>query len=238
MCHAWPHTARSAPSWHMCHAWLYTARSAPSWRMCHAWQRPARSAPLPGACATCGCTPHAPPPGLLHVPRVASLRPLLLLLRVPRVAARRTLRVLTLTLTLILHTPTPSPHTCGNQMRNAAFLLAAHGHCRKDTYFRLWIKDTAGEGDDVGQLVAHKPEWLLRDCGKVYVEEEDDVQDQQDQAELDPDNDGVEQACSYRCPMATHGHVWHLRITSPRVAGRSGLECLGSNCRPDLCECK
>jgi len=123
-------------------------------------------------------------------------------------------------------------------MRNAAFLLAAHGHCRKDTYFRLWIKDTAGEGDDVGQLVAHKPEWLLRDCGKVYVEEEDDVQDQQDQAELDPDNDGVEQACSYLVPwlhMATCGtcesrpHAWQVGRDSSAWAATVGLTSASAN---------
>lgn len=123
-------------------------------------------------------------------------------------------------------------------MRNAAFLLAAHGHCRKDTYFRLWIKDTAGEGDDVGQLVAHKPEWLLRDCGKVYVEEEDDVQDQQDQAEWDPDNAGVEQACSYLVPwlhMATCGtcesrpHAWQVGRDSSAWAATVGLTSASAN---------
>ena len=102
--------------------------------MCHAWLHTARSAPF-----------------LDHVPRVAS---------------HRTHRALPYP----YPNPHPHPHlppTCGNQIRFAAFLLAAHGHCRKETYFRLWIRDTAGVGDELGQRVAHEPEWLLQHCGNA-----------------------------------------------------------------------
>eukprot|EP00964_Phaeocystis_antarctica_P138681 scaffold103346_cov116-Phaeocystis_antarctica.AAC.1 len=44
----------------MCHAWSHTAHSAPlALPLCHAWPHVAR--PLPGLCATCGCMTRAPP---------------------------------------------------------------------------------------------------------------------------------------------------------------------------------
>ena len=178
--------------------------------------------------------PPPPPPNPAHVPHVATTLPApwpdaratrgMLAARsapfldhVPRVASHRTHRVLPYP----YPNPHPHPHlppTCGNQIRFAAFLLAAHGHCRKDTYFRLWIKDTAGVGDELGQRVAHKPEWLVKHCGNaVEVDEEVD-----EEAQGHPDDAGVEdmqdmQVCSCLVtwpappPPRRLCHTWHAR---------------------------
>ena len=66
----------------LCHAWHVrrTLRRPPAWRMCHAWHVLRTLRRLFDACATCGFTPHAPPPAwrmcchAWHVRRVARCR--------------------------------------------------------------------------------------------------------------------------------------------------------------------
>ena len=95
-------------------------------------------------------------------------------------------------------------------------------------------------GNELCQRLAHKPEWLLADCGKG-VDADEEVETEQ--AQWDPDNEGVEegqysQACSYLVTWLHRPRVAPTNHSPTRgcCAVWRGRECLGGNCRPGQCD--
>ena len=135
-------------------------------------------------------------------------------------------------LVALAHRPRVAPACDHIQVRSCAFLLSSHGHCRKDTFFRLFIKETPGQHGPV-----NLPEWYQRDFGRSVDAEDGGEEDDAEGEDLDEDGQEEQQACP--CLVNMGAHAWSLLSLSTYahawpIAVRRRFECPGRNRKPVL----